>query len=75
MRVHAFFFFVTQNKMIKTTYRWKWTNDDGSERKVEISTFQSKDVAKERALSYFPTDPVAIEHITNTEPEVESEAA
>lgn len=56
--------------MIKTTYRWTWTNDDGSERKVEIATFQSKEVARERALSYFPSDQKAIDVINNHEPEV-----
>ena len=56
-------------KMTKCTYRWEWKNDDGSNRKIEISTFQSKDVAREKALAYFPNDQNAIDYIMATEPQ------
>lgn len=60
--------------MTKCTYKWEWKHDDGSDRKIEISTFQSKDVAREKALAYFPNDPHALEYISTTEPEVIPEA-
>lgn len=50
-------------------YKWHWKHIDGSDRHVEISTFQGKDVARSRALSYFPGDPVAEAYITSNEPE------
>lgn len=56
--------------MIKTTYRWTWKAQDGSDRKVEISTYQSKDSARDKALSYFPEDQHAKEYIQNNEPEI-----
>lgn len=59
--------------MIKTTYRWVWKAVDGSDRKVEISTYQSKESAREKALSYFPNDQNAQDYITNNEPEVVAE--
>jgi hypothetical protein len=50
-------------------YKWEWLNEDGSERKVEINTSMGKEVARQRALSYFPSDQVALEYIKNNEPE------
>uniref|UniRef100_A0A6C0BEC1 Uncharacterized protein n=1 Tax=viral metagenome TaxID=1070528 RepID=A0A6C0BEC1_9ZZZZ len=49
-------------------YLWEWKTDDNSDRKVEISTFQNKEAAREKALAYFPTDQKARDYITMTEP-------
>jgi hypothetical protein len=57
--------------MIKTTYRWVWKHE-GSDRIVEVSTFQSKEVAINIALSYFPDDAAGQEFIKNNEPEIMS---
>lgn len=56
--------------MAKIIYRWEWINNDGSQRRVEISTFHGKEVARQRALSTFPfsTDPVARSFISNNDP-------
>lgn len=49
-------------------YTWEWKSDDNSDRKVEITTFQNKESAREKAVAYFPDDPKAREYILNTDP-------
>lgn len=49
-------------------YKWEWLVDDGSTRKVEISTFRGLDAAREKALEYFPDDDKARHIIMNTDP-------
>lgn len=51
-------------------YRWTWKNDDGSDRKVEISTMMGVQVARQRALTFFPDDPHAQQYIMMNEPEI-----
>lgn len=55
-------------------YRWEWTVDDGSTRKVEISTFRGLEAARETALGYFPDDEKARHVIMNTDPVIIPEA-
>ena len=50
-------------------YRWTWTLEDGSERKVEITTMQGLEVARQRALAFFPGDKVAEDYISNNPPD------
>ena len=50
-------------------YRWTWKNEDGSERKVEITTMQGLEVARQRALAFFPGDHVAEDYISNNPPD------
>lgn len=49
-------------------YLWEWKTDDNNNRKIEISTFQNKEAALEKALAYFPTDQKARNYIIMTEP-------
>lgn len=60
--------------MIKTTFRWVWKAHNGSEHKVEINTYQGKESARQKAISYFPNDQEAKDYIINNEPDVISEA-
>lgn len=55
-------------------YKWEWTVEDGSTRKVEISTFRSLEVAREKALEYFPGDEKAREIIMTTDPIITPDA-
>lgn len=51
-------------------YMWHWKHTDGSDRHVEVSTALGEEVARTRALGYFPGDPVAEAYITGNPPEV-----
>lgn len=55
--------------MESCVYRWTWKLEDGSERKVEITTMQGLEVARQRALAFFPGDKVAEDYISNNPPD------
>jgi len=45
------------------TYFWEWQNH-----KISIRTFQGIEIARQKALKYFPNDEIAYNIIVNTEP-------
>ena len=60
---------IPKRNMDSYMYRWTWKNEDGSERKVEIRTMHGLEVARQRALAFFPDDTVATDYISNNPPD------